>query len=59
MRKLVVIIFITICLVISVLAQQSQQEITSAQPSVRFAPLHVYIDSDNEGLAAFQFELQH
>ncbi len=58
MKKLVVIMLITICLVISVFAQQSQQETTSTQPSVRFAPLHIYIDSGNEGLAAFQFELK-
>ena len=58
MKKLVVIILVTICLVISVLAQQSQQEKTSAQPNVRFIPLHVYINSGNESLAAFQFELK-
>ena len=58
MKKFMVIILITICLVISVLAQQSQQEETSAQQSVRFAPLDIYLDSGNEGLAAFQFELK-
>ena len=58
MKKLMVIILITICLAISVLAQQSQQEKTSDQPSVRFTPLYIYIDSGNEGLAAFQFELK-
>ena len=58
MRKLSAIILITTGLVISVLAQQSQQEERPVQPGVRFAPLHIYIDSGNEGLAAFQFELK-
>ena len=58
MKRLVIIIPITICLVISVLAQQSHLEKTSVQQSIRFAPLHIYIDSGNEDLAAFQFELK-
>ena len=58
MKKLSVIIIITCCVVISVLAQQSQYETTTVQSGVRFAPVHVYIDSGNEGLAAFQFELK-
>ena len=58
MRKLSAIILITTGLVISVLAQQSQQEERPVQPGVRFAPLHIYIDSGNEGLAAFPFELK-
>ena len=58
MKKFVVIILITISLVISVLAEQSEQDKTTALPSVRFAPLHIYVDSGNEGLAAFQFELK-
>jgi len=58
MKKLIVIILITVSLVISVLAQQSKLEKTSAQPSVRFTPLHIFLDSGNQGLAAFQFELK-
>lgn len=58
MKKLVAIILITICPAVSVLARQPQQEKTSAKPAVRFAPLHIYIDSGAENLAAFQFELK-
>lgn len=58
MKPLMVIFLLTICLVISVLAQPSHQEEISAQPSVYFAPLHIYVDSGNQSLAAFQFELK-
>lgn len=58
MEKCTVIILIAICLVISVFVQQSEQKEPSAQPSVRFAPLHIYLDSGNQGLGAFQFELK-
>lgn len=58
MKKLMVIILISICLVVSVPAQQSGQENPSVQPAVRFAPLHIYLDSGDKPLAAFQFELK-
>jgi hypothetical protein len=31
---------------------------STAQPGVRFAPLHIYLDSGNNSLAAYQFELK-
>jgi hypothetical protein len=58
MKKLIAIILIAICPAVSILAHQSRQEETSTVPAVRFAPLHVYIDSHDENLAAFQFELK-
>jgi hypothetical protein len=43
---------------VPVLAHQSEQDYPAVQPSVRFAPLHIYLDSGNRPLAAFQFELK-
>jgi len=45
-------------LIVPVLAQQSEQDYSTAQSGVRFAPLHIYIDSGNSSLAAYQFELK-
>ncbi len=58
MKKIMAIILTSIFLIVPVLARQSEQEIPTAQPKVRFAPLHIYLDSGNQPLAAFQFELK-
>lgn len=58
MKKYMVITLITFCIVVAGLAQQSEQKGPSAQPRVRFAPLHIFLDSGNQDLAAFQFELK-
>ena len=58
MKKFMAIIIITTCLVISVRAQQDQPNELSTEPDVHFAPLHIYLDSANQNLAAFQFELK-
>jgi len=57
MKKIMAIILTSIFLIVPVLARQSEQDLT-AQPKVRFAPLHIYLDSGNQPLAAFQFELK-
>ncbi len=57
MKKIMAIILTSIFLIVPVLARQSEQDIT-AQPKVRFAPLHIYLDSGNQPLAAFQFKLK-
>jgi len=43
---------------VPVLAQQSERDYPTEQPKVRFAPLHVYLDSGGNALAAFQLELK-
>ena len=53
-----VIILISILLIVPVLAQQSEQYETATRQKVRFAPLHIYLDSGNQALAAYQFELK-
>jgi hypothetical protein len=65
MTKITSIILTSICVIVPVLAQQSEQsqellteDYSTAQSGVRFAPLHIYIDSGNISLAAYQFELK-
>jgi hypothetical protein len=58
MKKLTVIILMSISIIIPVLARQAEQDIPTVQSNVRFAPLHIYLDSGNKTLAAFQFELK-
>jgi hypothetical protein len=58
MKEITVIILMSISIIVPVLAQQSEQDITTVQPRVRFAPLHIYLDSGDKFLAAYQFELK-
>jgi len=58
MSKITPIILAGICLIVPVLAQQSEQEYSTGRPGVRFAPLHIYLDSGNSSLAAYQFEMK-
>lgn len=58
MKEITAIILMSISIIVPVLAQQSEQDITTVQPKVRFAPLHIYLDSGSRPLAAFQFELK-
>ena len=58
MNKITTVILTSICLMVPVLAQRSEQDYSTAQPGVRFAPLHIYIDSGSKSLAAYQFELK-
>ena len=57
MNKIAVIILTSFCAIVPVPAQQSEQDYPIDQPSVRFAPLHIYLESCN-WLAAYQFELK-
>jgi hypothetical protein len=58
MKEITAIILMSISIIVPVLAQQSEQDITTVQPRVRFAPLHIYLDSGSRPLAAYQFELK-
>ncbi len=58
MKKITAIILTSVCVMVPVLAQQSAHDEPAAEPGVRFAPLHIYLDSGNRSLAAFQFELK-
>ncbi len=58
MKKLTIIILMSISIIVPVLARHAEQDIPTVQSHVRFAPLHIYLDSGNKALAAFQFELK-
>ncbi len=58
MKKTMLIILLSLCVIVPVLARQSDPEYPDDQPKVRFAPLHVFIDPASKSLAAFQFELK-
>ncbi|MGD8499801.1 MAG: hypothetical protein PVJ86_04095 [Phycisphaerales bacterium] len=58
MRNITAIILTSVCVMVPVLARQSEQDYPAVRTSVRFAPLHIYLDSGNRPLAAFQFELK-
>ena len=58
MKKHIVIILISVFVIVPVFAQQFGREYTTEQPKVRFATLPIYIDSGNQHLAAYQFELK-
>ncbi len=58
MRKITAIILTSVCVMVPVVAQQSEHADPAAEPGVRFAPLRIYLDSGNRSLASFQFELK-
>lgn len=58
MKKVIVIIILSISVIVPVLARQTDSDYPINQLKVRFAPLHIYIDSGNKSLAAYQFELK-
>ena len=58
MKKITAIILTSVCVMVPVVAQQSEHDDPVAEPGVRFAPLHIYLDSGDRSLAAFQFELK-
>jgi len=58
MKKITAIILISISAIVPVPAQQSEQDNASVKPKFRFAPLHIYLDSGSQPLAAYQFELK-
>ena len=58
MKKITAIILTSVCVMVPVVAQQSEHDDAAGEPGVRFAPLHIYLDSGNRSLAAYQFELK-
>ena len=56
MKTLAAVIILSMCIIVSVFAEQGDYYSTETEASVRFAPLHVYIDSGSHSLGAFQFE---
>ena len=56
--RTIVIILITLSLIVPVLARQADEYETVSRQKVRFASLHIYLDSGSRALAAYQFELK-
>ncbi|MFH1719201.1 MAG: hypothetical protein ABIF19_17735 [Planctomycetota bacterium] len=52
------IILTSVLVIVPVLAQRPDRDYPAVQKGVRFAPLHIYLDSGSRSLAAFQFELK-
>ena len=59
MKKKIIGLLVTLSIVAPLLAGASTRTSEkSAQGRVRFAPVHVYVDSGDKSLAAYQFELK-
>jgi len=58
MQKITGIILAILFVIVPVLAQRPDNEYPVSRTAVRFAPLHIYLDSANQALAAWQFELK-
>ncbi len=58
MKKYMVICLVAISLILAFLYAEAGQAAAKVGPKVRFAPLHIYLDSGSRPLAAFQFELK-
>ena len=58
MKKVIIIILLSVSIMVPVLAHQSDSEYPEGRSKVRFAPVHIYLDTGNKPLAAYQFELK-
>jgi len=58
MKNIMLVTLTSIFLIVPVLARQPDPDYPTVQPKVRFAPLHIYLDSGSRTLAAYQFELK-
>lgn len=58
MRAAALVIIASVFVMAPVLGRQPDAEYPTEPPKVRFAPVHIYADSGERGLAAFQFELR-
>ena len=58
MKKCMVISLVAANLMIALMSTEVGKAGRVIKPRVRFAPLHIYLDSSNKLLAAYQFELK-
>jgi len=58
MKKCMVISLVAVSLMLALVYAKVGQAATKIGPKVRFAPLHIYLDSGIRPLAAYQFELK-
>lgn len=57
MKRSALTALVVACLIVTLLAPRTGKGSRPAEPGVRFAPVHIYIDSGDAPLAAYQFEL--
>lgn len=58
MKKFMVVSLITASLILVLIYAETGQAAAKIGVKVRFAPVHIYLDSGNKPLAAYQFELK-
>jgi hypothetical protein len=58
MKKVIAIILIVMCAMVSVFARPTGRYETSGEQRVRFVPLGICMETGSRALAAFQFELK-
>ena len=59
MKKLAIILLVAMAIIMPALVDQSDRQApVKTEQNTRFAPLHVYIDSGDQALAVYQFELK-
>jgi len=58
MKRSALTALVVACLIATLLAPRTGKGSRPAEPSVRFAPVHIYLDSGDTPLAAYQFELR-
>ncbi len=57
MKRSALTALVVACLIVTLLAPRTGKSSRPTEPSVRFAPVHIYLDSGDTSLAAYQFEL--
>jgi hypothetical protein len=57
-KRYIVLNLIAACLIMPFIGWQVSKAEKTVEQSVRFAPLHIYLDSGTKLLAAYQFELK-
>jgi len=58
MKRWMVIGLISVCMATLLTATQIARAARPVEPRVRFAPVHIYLDSGRSALGAYQFELK-
>jgi len=58
MKRIVTFSLVAACSVLLLLIPQVSRASKPAKQTTRFAPVHIYLDSGNKPLAAYQFELK-
>jgi len=58
MKRWMIVSLTGVCMATLLTATQVARAVRPTEPRVRFAPVHIYLDSGDKPLAAYQFELK-